>query len=55
MNTRNTDFKIVIEKAIELLQDKKAIQKELEENNIATCRVNTETYTLEINIKENSK
>lgn len=46
------DLNIAIEKAIELLQLKKDIKRELALEGIATCIVETKTCKLQIKIKQ---
>lgn len=50
------DIKLLTQKAIELLNDRKAIEDELKKEDKATCYIETEDYKLSIKIykKENN-
>lgn len=50
---KNSDFNICIDKAIELLEDRKSIKCMLDRDGKSSCGVYTQNYTLEIKIKEN--
>lgn len=52
---KDTDLKICIDKAIELLKDSDSIVEELEKNGKADCHIMTNTYKLDIIIKENKE
>lgn len=52
---KDTDLKICIDKAIELLKDSDSIVKELDNNGKADCHIMTNTYKLDIIIKENKE
>lgn len=46
------DIKLLTEKAIELLNDRKAIEEKLKKKEKATCYVETEDYKLSIKIEK---
>ena len=56
VNRMRRNIKVLTEKAIELLNDRKVIEDELKKEDKATCYVETEAYKLSIKInkKENN-
>lgn len=55
MEEQEFDLDIVLNKAIELLHDKRGIKEELKSKNTTKCRVNTNTYRIEMEITKETE
>lgn len=55
MDIKGMDLKVCLDKAVELLGNRDTIRKELDEQGTARVWVNTNSYKLEINIKDRTK
>ncbi|WP_304393429.1 hypothetical protein [uncultured Clostridium sp.] len=55
MDIKGMDLKVCLDKAVELLGNRDTIRKELDEQGTARAWVNTNSYKLEINIKDRTK